>query len=106
MGVLGRPAAPSEAQPFVCRPSCGPRRCRQLPPPAVLGPTGPSAGSCKLDLLLFSGEVANLKAAWLYPFNALSNRALANVQTEVLIILDVDFWPSVEVSEMATDPRK
>ena len=52
--------------------------------PASPGPPSAiPAAPCKLDLLLLSQPVANLVEAWLYPVNAMRNRAVANARTEV-----------------------
>lgn len=42
----------------------------------------------------------------LYPVNAMRNRALAGAQTDVVLLLDVDFWPSIELSELMQKPAK
>ena len=34
------------------------------------------------------------------------NRALANARTEAVLLLDVDFWPSAELSELMQKPAK
>ncbi len=41
------------------------------------------AGQCKLDLQLVSQEVESVWLSALYPVNAMRNRALAGVETEV-----------------------
>ncbi|GAB4818755.1 hypothetical protein N2152v2_005801 [Parachlorella kessleri] len=65
-----------------------------------------SKGQCKLDLQLVSQEVESVWLSALYPVNAMRNRALAGVETEVVLLLDVDFWPSVELSELMLKPAK
>lgn len=42
----------------------------------------------------------------LYPVNAMRNRALARARTEAVLLLDVDFWPSAELSELVQKPAK
>lgn len=61
---------------------------------------------CKLDLQLVSQEVESIWLSALYPVNAMRNRALANARTDVILLLDVDFWPAVELSEMMRQPGK
>lgn len=34
------------------------------------------------------------------------NRALANARTDAVLLLDVDFWPSAELSELMQRPAK
>jgi glycosyltransferase-like protein LARGE len=59
-------------------------------------------GQCALDLQL----VLEKFERWddpnigLYPFNAVRNRALMMVDTDVVILLDADFLPSQELSHM------
>lgn len=51
----------------------------------------------------------NVESIWLsalYPVNAMRNRALANARTEAVLLLDVDFWPSAELSELMQKPAK
>eukprot|EP00891_Asterochloris_glomerata_P007152 jgi/Astpho2/7152/Aster-x1419 len=62
---------------------------------------GKSPGSCSLSLTGFcmlditlQAEIVEDEAAHLYPINALRNRALQAAQTEVLLLLDVDFMVS------------
>lgn len=43
---------------------------------------------------------------WLYPVNAMRNRALAAAGTDVVLQLDVDFWPSPEVSDLVLNATK
>ncbi|KAL6781671.1 hypothetical protein ACKKBF_B09005 [Auxenochlorella protothecoides x Auxenochlorella symbiontica] len=63
-------------------------------------------GICKLDLQLVSQEVENVWLSGLYPVNSMRNRALANAKTDVVLLLDVDFWPSAELVEVMAQPRK
>ena len=66
-------------------------------------PTHPSLrvpGLCKLDLQLVSQTVESIWLSALYPVNAMRNRALANARTDAVLLLDVDFWPSAELSEL------
>jgi hypothetical protein len=42
----------------------------------------------------------------LYPVNAMRNRALAGARTDAVLLLDVDFWPSAELSELMQKPAK
>ena len=63
-------------------------------------------GLCKLDLQLISQEVESVWLSGLYPVNAMRNRALAGASTEVVLLLDVDFWPSAELSELMVNARK
>ena len=44
--------------------------------------------------------------AWLYPINALRNRALAAAGSAVVLQLDVDFLPAPEVSDLALNATK
>ena len=61
-------------------------------------------GQCSLDLQL----VVEKFERWddpnigLYPFNAVRNRALMMVETDVVILLDADFLPSQDLSQMYT----
>lgn len=63
-------------------------------------------GLCKLDLQLVSQTVESIWLSALYPVNAMRNRALANARTEAVLLLDVDFWPSAELSELMQKPAK
>lgn len=63
-------------------------------------------GLCKLDLQLVSQTVESIWLSALYPVNAMRNRALANARTEAVLLLDVDFWPSAELSELTQKPAK
>ncbi len=46
-------------------------------------PTIASAGSCRLDMVLYSEEVRSAAQSALYPVNSLRNAALTQAQTEV-----------------------
>ena len=59
-----------------------------------------SNSRCKLDLQLVSQQVESIWLSALYPVNAMRNRAIANARTDVILLLDVDFWPSVELSDL------
>jgi hypothetical protein len=61
---------------------------------------------CKLDLQLVSQQVESVWLSALYPVNAMRNRALANARTDVILLLDVDFWPVVELSQLMQQPEK
>lgn len=61
---------------------------------------------CKLDLQLVSQTVESIWLSALYPVNAMRNRAIANSRTDVILLLDVDFWPSAELSELMSQPGK
>lgn len=61
---------------------------------------------CKLDLQLVSHEVESVWLSALYPVNAMRNRAIANARTDVILLLDVDFWPAAELSELMRHPGK
>lgn len=63
-------------------------------------------GNCKLDIQLVSQEVESIWLSALYPVNAMRNRALAGATTDVVLLLDVDFWPSIEMSELMHQPAK
>lgn len=63
-------------------------------------------GLCKLDLQLVSQTVESIWLSALYPVNAMRNRALANARTDAVLLLDVDFWPSAELSELMQKPAK
>lgn len=63
-------------------------------------------GLCKLDLQLVSQEVESVWLSGLYPVNSMRNRALAGADTDVVLLLDVDFWPSAELAELMANPRK
>jgi len=63
-------------------------------------------GLCKLDLLLIAQDVESVWLSGLYPVNAMRNRALANARTDIVLLLDVDFWPSAELSEVVQRPGK
>lgn len=63
-------------------------------------------GLCKLDLQLVSQEVESVWLSGLYPVNSMRNRALANARTDVVLLLDVDFWPAAELSELMHRPAK
>lgn len=65
-----------------------------------------SKGLCKLDLQLVSQDVESVWLSALYPVNAMRNRALAAARTDVVLLLDVDFWPSAELGELASSARK
>lgn len=59
-----------------------------------------STSRCKLDLQLVSQQMENIWLSALYPVNAMRNRAIANARTDVILLLDVDFWPSVELLDL------
>lgn len=61
---------------------------------------------CKLDVSLSVQEFASVWLAGLYPVNTMRNRALALARTDVALLLDVDFWPSAELSELMLVPGK
>jgi hypothetical protein len=61
---------------------------------------------CKLDLQLVSQTVESVWLSALYPVNAMRNRAIANSRTDVILLLDVDFWPAAELSELMQQPGK
>lgn len=61
---------------------------------------------CKLDLQLVSQTVESVWLSALYPVNAMRNRALANSRTDVILLLDVDFWPAAELSELMQQEGK
>lgn len=61
---------------------------------------------CKLDLQLVSQTVESVWLSALYPVNAMRNRAIANARTDVILLLDVDFWPAAELSELMQQPGK
>jgi glycosyltransferase-like protein LARGE len=63
-------------------------------------------GLCKLDLQLVSQDVESVWLSALYPVNAMRNRAIANARTDVILLLDVDFWPSAELSALMAQPGK
>ena len=63
----------------------------------------PAAGSCQLDLQLVFEEVAGISQAFLYPINAMRNRALAAARTNVVALMDVDFCPPTELSQLALE---
>jgi hypothetical protein len=65
-----------------------------------------AASLCKLDLQLVAQEVESVWLSALYPVNAMRNRAIANARTDVILLLDVDFWPSRELSELLHRPGK
>lgn len=65
-----------------------------------------SKSTCKLDLQLVSHSVENIWLSALYPVNAMRNRAIANARTDVILLLDVDFWPAAELSELMRQPGK
>lgn len=65
-----------------------------------------SKSLCKLDLQLVSHSVENIWLSALYPVNAMRNRAIANARTDVILLLDVDFWPAAELSELMRQPGK
>ena len=65
-----------------------------------------SKGFCKLDLILISHEVESVWLSALYPVNSMRNRALANARTDIVLLMDVDFWPSAELSEVVQRPGK
>ena len=65
-----------------------------------------AAGLCKLDLQLVSQSVESIWLSALYPVNAMRNRALAAARTDAVLLLDVDFWPSAELSELVQKPAK
>jgi hypothetical protein len=75
--------------------------CGRPLPPLCLPP-----GLCKLDLQLVSQNVESIWLSALYPVNSMRNRALANARTEAVLLLDVDFWPSAELSELMQKPAK
>ncbi|KAG7673702.1 hypothetical protein KSW81_006894 [Nannochloris sp. 'desiccata'] len=58
-----------------------------------------------MDTIL-SHEVENIWLSALYPVNAMRNRAIANARTDVILLLDVDFWPAAELSELMRQPGK
>lgn len=58
-------------------------------------------GPCKLDMTLYSEDVASDVMAAFYPVNSLRNRALAQAKTEVVLLSDVDFMVDFGLS----DPR-
>lgn len=53
-----------------------------------------------------SQTVESIWLSALYPVNAMRNRALANARTDAVLLLDVDFWPSAELSELMQKPAK
>lgn len=63
-------------------------------------------GLCKLDLQLVSQEVESVWLSALYPVNGMRNRAIANARTDIIFLLDVDFWPSAELSQLMQVPEK
>ncbi|KAK9804322.1 hypothetical protein WJX72_006601 [[Myrmecia] bisecta] len=63
-----------------------------------------AAGPCRLDLDLTSEAVPSYWLSGHYPFNALRNRALLLVRTQVILLLDVDFLPSAALSRNLTQP--
>lgn len=61
---------------------------------------------CKLDMQLVSQEVESVWLSALYPVNAMRNRAIANARTDIILLLDVDFWPATELSRLMRVPDK
>ena len=76
------------------------------PPFPGRAPPPPAAGLCKLDLQLVSQQVESVWLSGLYPVNSMRNRALAAAKTDVVLLLDVDFWPAAELSELVHKPGK
>lgn len=52
---------------------------------------------CLLDVALYVERAMSPEHAGLYPINALRNRALALSQSEIVLLLDVDFLPSTTI---------
>ncbi|GAB4821434.1 hypothetical protein N2152v2_008480 [Parachlorella kessleri] len=63
-----------------------------------------SEGACNLELALFAERCTDQGMAGLYPFNAMRNKALQMVQTEVVFQLDVDFLVNKEFGEEVGSP--
>ncbi|GAB4821433.1 hypothetical protein N2152v2_008479 [Parachlorella kessleri] len=63
-----------------------------------------SEGACNLQLALFAERCSYRGLAGLYPFNAMRNKALQMVQTEVVFQLDADFVVSNEFGEEVGSP--
>ena len=61
---------------------------------------------CKLDVQLVSQTVESVWLSALYPVNSMRNRAIANARTDVILLLDVDFWPATELSELMQSSTK
>lgn len=61
---------------------------------------------CKLDMQLVSQEVESIWLSGLYPVNSMRNRAIANARTDIILLLDVDFWPAAELSQLMQQPEK
>ncbi|KAK9805256.1 hypothetical protein WJX72_009116 [[Myrmecia] bisecta] len=64
-----------------------------------------AGGSCTLTMELVSEDLGAWMDLALYPFNALRNRALALVQTELVLLLDADFLPSLSLSAALAQPQ-
>jgi len=65
-----------------------------------------NSGRCKLDMLYVYEEVPSLDLVGLYPVNALRNRALQFASTEMVMLIDADFIPNLELSEVLQDPAE
>ena len=64
------------------------------------------SGRCKLDMMYIYEEVASLEEVGLYPVNGLRNRALQLANTDMVMLVDADFIPNVQLSEDFSDPAQ